>query len=352
MALRSAAPALVAALLFGASTPLAKWLGTDLSPLLLAGLLYLGSGAGLAVVLVIRQSMTRGNGSTGSHLSIPRSDLPWLAGAILAGGVLGPALLMTGLQSTEGASAALLLNLEGVLTALLAWIVFKENADGRIVLGMLSIVAGGVLLVWQPGRVVVSYGSLLIAGACLAWAIDNNLTRKVSANDAMLLACIKGLIAGACNTSLALIGGATLPSLGPLTAVLVVGFAGYGLSLVLFVVALRNLGTARTGAYFSVAPLFGVLIAFMLWPEVPHWTFWGSSALMSLGVWLHLRERHGHLHAHEVMDHEHLHVYDDHHRHSHVADVDPSRPHSHPHKHSPLTHRHSHYPDIHHRHSH
>jgi len=346
---KPAVPALLAALLFGASTPLAKRLGVEVEPLLLAGLLYAGSGLGLAIALGLRLRTRPEAGST--RLRIPLRDLPWLAAAVVAGGIIGPVLLMSGLQSTDGASASLLLNVEAVLTALIAWVVFKENADGHVVAGMAAIVAGGILLAWQPGAGHVSTGSVLIAAACLAWAVDNNLTRKVSANDAMLLACIKGLVAGACNTTLALAGGAALPSLGALAAILAVGFAGYGLSLVLFVVALRTLGTARTGAYFSVAPLFGVLIAFAIWPEVPPWTFWAAAGLMGVGVWLHLRERHGHLHEHEPMEHEHVHVHDEHHRHDHdTPSVD--EPHSHVHRHGPLTHRHVHYPDIHHRHTH
>jgi drug/metabolite transporter (DMT)-like permease len=351
MNIKSAAPALLAALLFGASTPLAKRLGVDLSPLLLAGLLYAGSGIGLAIALAVRRVRRPAGGEGASSLSIPRRDLAWLCGAVAAGGVVGPVLLMTGLQSTDGASASLLLNVEGVLTALIAWVVFKENADGHMVAGMAAIVAGGVLLAWQPGNGQFAAGSLFIAGACLAWAIDNNLTRKVSANDAMLLACIKGLAAGACNTTLALAGGATIPAIGQLAATLAVGFAGYGLSLVLFVVALRNLGTARTGAYFSVAPLFGVLIAFVIWPEVPQWTFWPAAALMGVGVWLHLRERHGHIHSHELMEHEHAHLHDEHHQHGHDFAVG-GEAHSHSHRHAPFTHQHAHYPDIHHRHSH
>jgi hypothetical protein len=174
----------------------------------------------------------------------------------------------------------------------------------------------------------------------------------VSANDAVVLACIKGLVAGSCNTAIAMIGGASLAAIEPLAATLVVGFAGYGLSLVLFVVALRNLGTARTGAYFSVAPLFGVAIALAIGPHVVPWTFWPAVVLMTCGVWLHLRERHEHLHVHVPTTHEHPHVHDDHHRHDHEGAVDPSEPHSHPHRHETLRHRHAHYPDIHHRHTH
>ena len=352
MSLKSAAPALAAALLFGASTPLAKLLGAELPPVLLAGLLYLGSGLGLAVLLLIRHAAAPAADAGRASLRVPARDLPWLAGAIVAGGVLGPTLLMAGLATTDAAPAALLLNVEGVLTALIAWLVFRENADRQIVLGMAAIVAGGVLLSWQPSEARPSPGALLILGACLCWAVDNNLTRKVSANDALVIACLKGLFAGAVNTALGLLTGAHLPPPGPLAATLLVGLAGYGLSLALFVVALRSLGTARTGAYFSVAPLFGVLIAFALWPQVPLWTFWAAAALMTAGVWLHLREHHEHAHTHAPAAHAHRHSHDEHHRHDHDFAWDGSEPHAHPHRHAPLTHRHAHYPDIHHRHGH
>jgi drug/metabolite transporter (DMT)-like permease len=225
MSLRPAFPALVAALLFGASTPFAKLLVGELQPLLLAGLLYLGSGQGLGALLLLRRAK---NPESAKDMRIPRRELPWLLGAILFGGVLGPALLMVGLTQTSGASASLLLNVEGVLTAVLAWVVFKENADRQIVLGMVAIVAGGVLLSWEPGGASLSRGTLFIVGACLCWAIDNNLTRKVSTNDAMLVACLKGLLAGAANTTLALLNGASIPALPSLGQSLLVGFFGYG----------------------------------------------------------------------------------------------------------------------------
>lgn len=340
---------MLAALLFGASTPLAKWLGVSLAPQMLAGLLYLGSGLGLAVLMVIRRIVQSGPRAEAVVLHIPLRDWPWLAGAILAGGVMGPVFLMSGLASTDAATASLLLNLEGVLTALMAWWVFSENADHQIVLGM---VAGGVLLSLQPGATGISLGALLIAAACLCWAVDNNLTRKVSTNDALLVACLKGLVAGTVNTGLALAAGAGLPMGTHLLGTLAVGFAGYGLSLVLFVVALRHLGTARTGAYFSVAPLFGVLISMALWPAAPGWTFWLAAALMALGVWLHVRERHEHDHAHEALAHAHPHRHDEHHQHAHDFAWDGAEPHVHPHQHLALTHRHAHFPDVHHRHSH
>ena len=352
MSLRSAAPALLAALLFGASTPLAKLLGLAMAPQLLAGLLYLGSGLGLAVLMLVRQALPRPVGAPAPQWRIPATDWPWLAAAILAGGVLGPVLLMAGLASTAAATAALLLNVEGVLTALIAWWVFHENADRQIVLGMAAILARAALLSLQPGAMGWSNGALLIAAACLCWAIDNNLTRKVAAQDALLLAGLKGLVAGISNTSLALMLGAKLPAGATLLASLALGFVGYGLSLVLFVLALRSLGTARTGAYFSVAPLFGVLVALLLWPQWPGAAFWLASGLMGLGLWLHLRERHAHAHVHEAMAHSHPHRHDAHHQHAHDFVWDGREPHVHAHQHAALAHSHAHHPDLHHQHRH
>jgi len=346
MSLRNATPALAAALLFGASTPLGKLLVGEVPPLLLAGLLYAGSGLGLGLLWWVRRLR-------GEAAGIPRADWGWLAGAIVFGGMLGPALLMAGLASTGAADAALLLNLEAVFTALIAWWVFKENADRQVVAGMVAIVIGGVLLSWAPGGAPGwSSGALLIAAACGCWAIDNNLTRKVSSHDAMAVAGLKGLLAGACNTALALAAGASLPSGATLAASLAVGFVGYGLSLTLFVLALRQLGAARTGAYFSVAPLFGVLISLAIWPALPSALFWGAAALMALGVWLHLRERHEHEHTHALLAHSHPHRHDAHHQHGHEAGWQGEEPHTHEHRHEALTHRHPHYPDIHHRHTH
>lgn len=347
-----AVPALGAALLFGASTPLAKLLVGEMPPLLLAGLLYLGSGLGMGALLLMRRAIGRANEAEVTRLTVPRRDVPWLLGAIVAGGMAGPALLMAGLAQSSAATASLLLNIEGVATALIAWLVFKENTDRQIIFGMLAIVAGGVLLSWQPGSTSMAPGALLIVGACLCWAVDNNLTRKVSTHDAMLLAGLKGLVAGLSNTALALATGAVLPAPAVLGWTLLVGFVGYGVSLVLFVVALRTLGTARTGAYFSVAPLFGVILAFALWPELPGATFWVAGGLMGLGLWLHLRERHEHEHRHAPLEHGHRHKHDTHHQHGHDFPWDGTEPHGHPHAHEAMTHRHVHDPDIHHRHKH
>lgn len=286
-------------------------------------------------------------------MGLTRSDVPWLAGAVLLGGVLGPILLLSGLGTTPAATASLLLNLEGVFTALLAWFVFHENFDRRIAAGMLAIVAGGCLLSWQGGGTAQpAAGTLAVAAACLCWAIDNNLTQKVAASDPLQIAGIKGLVAGSVNLALALAGGARLPAPSIVAAGLIVGLAGYGLSLVLFVLALRHLGTARTGAYFSLAPFVGAGVAVLLLREPMGPRSLAAAALMAVGVWLHLTERHEHEHSHERLVHSHAHVHDEHHRHAHADGVDPSEPHTHAHEHEPLTHSHRHFPDIHHRHRH
>ena len=339
--------ALAAALLFGASTPFAKALVGSVPPILLAGLLYAGSGIGLWVVRVMR-----GAGRGRANLSV--AEWPWFAGAIVAGGVLGPILLMYGLTRTSAADASLLLNLEAVLTALLAWIVFRENADRRIVLGMALIVAGGVVLAWPaPGAGRTSVlGALSVAGACACWALDNNLTRQVSTSDPLFIAGTKGLVAGITNIALALALGAHLPPPAWTSAALGVGFVGYGVSLVLFVLALRGLGSARTGAYFSTAPFVGAAIAIIAFGEPVSWPFWLAAGLMAAGVWLHLTEVHEHEHAHEPLTHTHAHRHDAHHLHEHAFEWDGHEPHTHEHRHEPLVHRHPHYPDVHHRHDH
>lgn len=346
--------ALLSAVLFGASTPFAKLLTTQTTPQALAGLLYLGSGLGLGLWLVLRRLLP---GPVAGSIPIPARDWPWLAGAVVIGGVLGPLLLMTGLARTPGSTASLLLNLEGVLTALLAWFVFHEQFDRRILAGMLLIIAAGVLLSWEQTRPLgpelsIPWGAVYIAAACLCWAIDNNLTRKISAGDAVQIAAIKGLVAGTVNLSIAFWLGASLPAPNDAAAAGAIGFCGYGLSLVLFVVALRHLGTARTGAYFSMAPFAGAAISIALLGESPAPLFWVAAFLMLVGLWLHLTETHVHLHAHEPMTHAHAHVHDAHHLHQHDFPWDGTEPHAHHHEHEPLLHAHPHFPDIHHRHRH
>ncbi len=337
-----------AAALFGASTPLAKLLLGAVDPWLLAGLLYLGSGIGLAVVQAGRFTL----GGAPPEAPLRRADLPWLAAVILAGGVIGPLLLMLGLSVTPASSAALLLNVEGLATMGLAWVVFREHTDRRIVSGALLILAGAVLLSWQGAAAGVGWGALAIIGACLAWGTDNNLTRKLSAADPVQIAMLKGLVAGMVNLGLALWHGAVLPSAAPLLGGALVGFLGYGVSLVLFVLALRHLGSARTAAYFSTAPFIGAVLAVALFGEPVTVRLLGAAVLMGVGLWLHLVEHHEHAHAHEATVHEHAHVHDEHHQHAHAPDDPPGEPHVHPHRHAPLVHRHPHYPDLHHRHTH
>lgn len=343
------ASALGAAVLFGASTPFAKVLLGDVSPLVLAAVLYLGSGLGLAAWIAVRERLP------GCEPAAPvaRTDWPWILAAIAAGGVAGPILLMQGLARTDASIASLLLNLEAVLTAAIAWTVFRENVDRRVFAGMAAIVAGGVLLSAAAApRTEGLSGALLIAAACLAWAIDNNLTRRVSGGDAATLACLKGLAAGTVSLGLAMTLAAPLPSLAGWVGAGLLGFFGYGVSLVLFIVALRNLGTARTGAYFSVAPFFGAALALGMLGERPGTAFWLAAGLMALGVWLHLSEHHEHAHVHEETQHAHEHVHDSHHQHSHDPAWDGREPHVHSHRHAQLTHSHPHYPDLHHRHTH
>ncbi len=340
------AAALLAAILFGAATPFAKQLLGETSSALLAGLLYLGSGCGLLTVRLVRDRGWR-------SVNLSSSEYQWLGSAIFFGGVMAPVLLLIGLASIAATTASLLLNLEAVLTALIAWWVFKENAGTRIVLGMIAIVAGGVLLAWPTSATTGSpAGALWIAAACACWAVDNNLTRKVSANDAVFLAASKGLIAGTVNTTLALAMGATLPDWQIVGAAMTIGFLGYGISLVLFVIALRGLGTARTGAYFSVAPFSGALIAGIVFGEAMSLNIWLAGALMAVGVVLHLTEQHAHAHSHSGMAHEHPHTHDEHHLHAHEFQWDGKEPHTHPHHHEPIEHTHGHAPDIHHRHRH
>ena len=341
--------ALIAAALFGASTPLAKILLGQTQPILLAALLYLGSGIGLTVWLATRRLFTF---QQPREAGLQVKDLKWLGSAIVSGGIVGPILLLIGLRLTPASSASLLLNLESVLTATIAWFIFKENFDLRIALGMAAIVAGGVVLSWAgKPEAGIPWGPILIAGACLAWAIDNNLTRNVSSGDPIQIAAAKGLVAGTVNLIIAFVLGASWPSLIAASDAALLGFLSYGVSLVLFVLALRKIGTARTGAYFSVAPFAGAVLAVVLLNEHVTVTLGIAGGLMLVGVWLHLTERHEHEHVHKATEHEHRHSHDEHHRHHHDPQL-LAQTHSHMHRHEKMRHSHPHYPDIHHRHEH
>lgn len=349
-ALRPApAIALASAALFGASTPLAKLLlGEGLGPLLLAGLFYLGSGVGLAAISLVQRA---GRGAR-REAPLRRADLPWLALVVLFGGVIGPVLLMIGLATTPGSAAALLLNLESLATMAIAWIAFRESVDRRLLLGAGAILAGAVALSWQGEAGAIGLGAVAITGACLAWGIDNNLTRKLSSADPIQIAMAKGLVAGAVNTGLALAYGDPLPAPGVVAVAGAVGFLGYGVSLALFVVGLRHLGAARTGAYFSTAPFIGAVIAVAVLGEAVTAPLVIAAVLMAAGVYLHLTEAHEHEHRHDELEHEHRHRHDEHHRHAHCPGDPPGEPHSHRHRHVALVHKHPHFPDLHHRHVH
>ena len=348
---RHAFTALAAAALFGASVPLSKLLLGDLGPLALAGLLYLGSGAGLALVWVARASM---NGVTGTESGISRlttADLPSLAGSILCGGILAPVMLLWGLSGLDAASTSLLLNAESVLTMLLAAVVFAEHVSGRLWLASLVMLVAGAVLAWQPAASLpVSLHALAVLAACLMWGMDNNLTRRIAGGDALTIAMVKGLAAGCVNLALAWFVSEGLPAGAHVGAAMLLGAASFGVSLVLYVVALRHLGSARTGAHFATAPFFGAALAVALGAPLTL-QFVAALALMIVASVLVLTERHGHRHSHEPMRHSHSHVHDEHHRHAHAGEPG-GEPHVHEHEHQPMTHAHVHLPDLHHRHGH
>lgn len=342
MRMTGAPLAIGAALLFGAGTPLSKLLLGQSDPWVLAGLLYLGSGVGLAIYRLLA-GLPRPD--------IDRSSLGWTAGAVVSGGVIAPVLLMFALRMTSASSVSLLLNAEGVFTALLAGLVFKEHIGRRIAFGMLLIALGAVVLSWPTQTTPLALlPSVLALAACLAWAIDNNLTRRAADIDATWIAATKGIGSGIVNLALALLLGKRLPAAEMAGLAMLAGLMTYGVSLVMFVLALRQLGTARTGAYFSTAPFVGALLALAM-GEPATLTLLAAGLLMGVGVWLHLTERHEHEHEHGALEHTHEHVHDVHHDHPHDS-TDDREPHVHLHRHAYLRHKHPHFPDSHHQHRH
>ncbi|MGL5405813.1 MAG: DMT family transporter [Propionibacteriaceae bacterium] len=346
---RGAAAALLSAVLFGASAPFAKRLLGDTNPWLLAGLLYTASGLALGAWRLLKHA---------PRPRLRRKDILPLSGAIIAGGMGGPVLLMLGLSHMPASGASLLLNAEALFTAAIAWIIFHEHVDRRILLGFTAILAGALVLSWPGQASFAGIGpTLALLGACLCWGIDNNLTRQVSLTDATWLAAAKGLVAGPVNLIVALgFMHASLPGIPAIAGAAVLGVLCYGVSLVLFIIGMRHIGTARAGAYFCVAPFFGTVLAVIM-GERPTITLFIAGALMAVGVWLHLTESHNHLHTHEPLTHEHFHSHDEHHDHEHpelvAAGIDVSKVrHRHEHTHTPLTHTHKHFPDAHHRHAH
>ncbi len=340
---RGALTGLAAAALFGVSTPIAKLLVPGTGPLVLAGLLYLGAGAGLLAGAPLRRRT--------SEAPLRRSDLPTLAAVILAGGVVGPALLVTGLGRLPGGTTALLLNLEAPFTVALAVLLLRERLSRRELAGAVAIVAGAAALASGPGEGQVDLvGVACVIGACAAWALDNALSQRLSIRDPVAVARVKGLVAGAFNLTLGLLVAERLPPPARSVAALATGALGYGVSLVLHLLAVRSVGAARQAAYFATAPFIGAVAAVPLLGERFGAAHLLAGALMAAGLAALLRARHGHLHAHAALEHEHAHVHDEHHAHTHDGPTD--EPHSHPHRHAALVHDHPHLPDVHHRHPH
>jgi drug/metabolite transporter (DMT)-like permease len=338
--------ALAAACLFGLSAPLAKLLLPETGPLMLAGLLYLGAGVGLAVASRVRPA------ARDLETPLRRQDVGLLAGVVLAGGVAGPVLLMVGLQRLSGVVGSLLLNAEAPLTMLLAAAFFREHVGRHTVAGGLLIAAGGCLLARTGGLLRADLlGAAAVLAACASWALDNNLTQRLSLRDPVALSRLKGLAAGIITLSLAFAVGQGLPAPSHLFAALALGFGSYGLSVVLAVYALRLLGAAREAALFATAPFIGALAAVPVLGDRLGPRELLAAAIMSGGVILLLRERHDHEHVHETLAHEHAHVHDEHHRHVHSAEPAPES-HAHLHVHEPAVHTHPHVPDLHHRHRH
>jgi drug/metabolite transporter (DMT)-like permease len=336
--------ALLAAAMFGLSAPLAKRLLDVASPLFLAGLLYLGAGLFLTGVRAARRSRR-------SEAALGPRERVILVGVVLSGGVLAPPLLLWGLARSTASAASLLLNLEVVFTVLLAGVVFREHLGRRVIIAAATLATGGAALAWPSGRLDLPVASLAVTGACLLWAIDNNLTRLIADADAVLVVQVKGLVAGAVNVGLALAAGHAVPPPPSIAISLVLGAVSYGTSLVLFILAMRGLGAARTGAYFALAPFFGALGGVVLLGEPVTGQLALAAALMAAGVWLLLRERHSHRHHHEGGMHTHRHVHDEHHQHDHEGWEGPE-PHVHPHPTGPLDHEHPHIHDRHHGHDH
>lgn len=350
--IRGAACGLGAAVLFGLSAPVAKLLLPESGPLLLAGLLYLGAGLGLGLFHLLGRLQQRPRAQR-REAPVRATDLGLVAGIVLSGGVLGPVLMLIGLQRVSAASGALLLNLEAPFTIFLAVVVFREHLGRLEALGALAIVLGAAVLSLRPSELRADLtGVLALAGACLSWALDNNLTQRLSLRDPLAVTRIKTLGAGSCTLLLALLLGQRLPSVRILAPALLVGFFSYGVSLVLDTYALRLLGAAREAALFATAPFVGAFAAVPLLGERLGAAQIGTMVLMGAGVTLLLRARHGHVHTHAELVHEHAHVHDEHHQHEHGPGDPPGEPHAHRHRHAALTHDHPHTSDLHHRHRH
>ncbi len=347
---RGAALGVGAAALFGVSAPLSKLLLTRTGPLTLAALLYLGAGLGLSLLALLARLRSGGGRS---EAPLRPSDLPLLAGAVMTGGILGPFLLMFGLQRVSAVSGSLLLNLETPLTILLAVVLAREHLGLRQAGSALLILLGAGIVGQRPGDLRAEWlGVAAIAGASLSWAIDTNLSQRLALRDPVAFSRLKGFAGGTCMMAAALGRGETLPGAGVVVPALLLGWMSYGLSAVLFVLGLRAVGSSRMAAYFATAPFLGALVAIPVLGERLHRSDLLAMTVMAIGVALLLREVHDHLHEHKEVDHDHAHVHDDHHRHEHGPGEIVAGSHAHPHHHGPQAHAHPHAPDLHHRHHH
>ena len=341
---------IISAACFGISPPLAKLLVTDIPPVALAGLLYTGAFLGLSLYSIGQKLFSAAPDATTA--SLRGKDIPWLAAATLFGGIIAPISLMFGLRLTSGFSTSLLLNLEGVATAVIAVLFFKENAGKRLWWALVCMTTAGVFLAWDPNQGEFNLsGPLMILLSMVCWGIDNNVTRHISARDPIQIALIKGLFSGATSLLLAYLLGMRIPWNVNIILAILLGGLSYGISLVFFIKALEGLGSFRTGLFFSLAPFIGAVTSLVLLREWIGWVMFPAAGLMIAGLWLMIAERHEHLHTHEAVTHTHGHCHDDlHHNHDH--DNAPAKAHIHDHAHGEELHAHAHWPDTHHRHTH
>lgn len=339
--------ALLSAVLFGVSPPLAKLLMGNVSPFALAGLLYLGSGIGLGLLAILRRDKI-----WIQFNKLPALPFAKLAGAIISGGVLAPLCLAYAIRSGSASEISLLLNLETVMTMLIAWLIFREYIGIWVWTGMLFMITGAALIALTPSQhLTVSRSALFVIAACAFWGLDNNLTRGIDQLSANAIATVKGLFAGSFSLGLGLVLAPHAFAALPIFGLLALGAFSYGMSLILFIEALQRIGASRASTYFASGPFIGVIISIVILGESPPAYYWIAAVAMLVGLAVLLRERHIHEHAHQELLHRHRHLHDSHHAHEHEGSQ-PPEPHDHWHRHKPVTHSHFHWPDLHHRHKH
>ena len=337
--------AAVSAVLFGVSAPAAKALLSNAEPLVLGAVLYLGAGLAMIAIRPVLPTEAR-------EAPLRKSDVPVLLAMTLAGAIVAPVLLLVGLQRVSAVTGSLVLNLEGPLTVGLAVVFFGEQLSVSAAIGALFVMAGAAILGFAPGATMQGdvWGGFAVAGACLGWAIDNNLTQRLSLRDPLAIVQVKGLVGGILALALAVAVGSAVPPARTIAWGLLLGSLSYGASVVLAVHAMRLIGVARQAALFATAPFVGVVVSVAILGEAFGLRELVAMILMVAGLGLFLRERHSHRHVHEPITHDHRHVRDEHHQHAHGAVDPPGEPHAHEHTHPVREHDHPHVPDLHHRH--